>query len=733
MGFTSAFVPSNAVIMARACALLLTLSYIKMRKRQFNLQHLITRSLLIVFISVVIVSLAAFIVNTQKKRIFIQSNQDQLENSIALIMSLESNRLKQVVFDYTFWDEMIEFTHTNDSSWAKENIVPINQTYKTDIALILNTKENLVYKTSPLVNPILDSLKIPSQVLRSLYINRFVHYFIRIDTTVIEIHGATIHPNNDAKRETSPQGYFFVGKIIDREYLLNLEEITNTSIHTSADSVHTPLDVKTVKIACSKALLDHNEDVATYLHITKPLHFLSAYKKLSIILLGIFISAMALYFIILLAATKRWVLTPLGIVERALKEEDPDISIELESKGKEFSEIGQLINSSIAQKKALEFLKNKAEESERLKTSFLANMSHEIRTPLNGIVGFTELIVKHVPNDPKLEVYTSIIKSCSKDLLGIISDILDYSKLEANRISLNNENISTAAFLESLNLQYTKQKEVLGQKGVELRFAYNHSNIEVFADQQRVKQIVTNYINNAIKFTSSGHIEVGSFTIDNKAVIYVKDTGIGIAKERHKDVFERFIQVDSSEKKYGGTGLGLAISKGLASLMHGEVWVESELGKGATFYLSLPLSNKHYQQNLTDKSTESVALPDAINWFSKTLLVVEDDKNTVELVKTFLQSTEIRVVAFDNSKEAILFATQNEHHAVLMDIQLPGDMDGFEASKILKQKNPNVPIIVHTAFFTGEEKEKAIRSGCTACISKPYESSALLTELARVL
>ena len=148
--------------MARASALLLTLSYTKMRKRQFNLQHLITRSLLLVFVSVIIVSLATFIVNSQKKRIFIQSNQEQLESSIDLIMSLESKRLKQVTFDYTFWDEMIEFTHTNDTSWAEENIVPINKTYKTDIALVFNTNEKLIYKTCPIITPILDSIRIPS-------------------------------------------------------------------------------------------------------------------------------------------------------------------------------------------------------------------------------------------------------------------------------------------------------------------------------------------------------------------------------------------------------------------------------------------------------------------------------------------------------------------------------------------------------------------------------------------
>ncbi|MBN1989118.1 MAG: response regulator [Bacteroidales bacterium] len=704
-----------------------------MRKRQFNLQHLITRSLLIVFISVVIISLAAFILNDQKKQIFIQSNQEQLENSIDLIMSLESNRLKQVVFDYTFWDEMIEFIQTQDSVWATENIAPINRTYKTDIAQVFNAKGALVYKSSPLTTPILDSISIPLEYIERLYNDRFAHYFIRIDTTIIELHGATIHPNNDASRETSPQGYFFIGKIIDRDYLQNLEEITNTSIHTSADSIHTSLNANTVEIACSKALYNNNGEIAYYLHITKLLPFLSTYKKFSILLLGIVISAMFIYFLVLLAATNRWVRTPLRIVEKALKEENPSLSLELENKGKEFAEIGQLINSFIAQKKALEYLKNKAEESERLKTSFLANMSHEIRTPLNGIVGFTELIVKHVPSDPKLETYTGIIRSCSKDLLGIISDILDYSKLEANRITLNNETFSVKKFIENLSLQYSKQKETLMQKGVELRFAHNQAGFDLFADTQRTKQIITNYINNAIKFTNSGFIEVGAFTIDNKAIMYVKDTGIGIATERHKDVFDRFIQVDSSEKKFGGTGLGLAISKGLANLMHGEVWIESELGKGATFYLSLPLSNKHSQINYIDISTDRVEISDSINWSNKSMILVEDDKNTVELVETFLQPTGITIATFDDPKEAILYATQHEYSVVLMDIQLPGDMDGFEASKRLKRLNPNIPIIAHTAFFTGEEKEKALSSGCIACISKPYESKTLITELAKVL
>ena len=240
------------------------------------------------------------------------------------------------------------------------------------------------------------------------------------------------------------------------------------------------------------------------------------------------------------------------------------------------------INNETKLKQALK----KAQESDRLKSAFLANMSHEIRTPLNGILGFSEILASDSDLDDESRfMYSEIIKSSGDQLLGILNDILDISRIEAQQVELKIEQINIQEILEDLHKLYT---EKCTAKGLDLIIENNleASDTVIFGDIQRVYQVLANLINNAIKFTNKGDVIFG---LKNENTLYVKDTGIGIAKENHKKIFDRFIQVNpENDTRLGGTGLGLSICKSLLKMMHGKIWIESEEGKGSTFFFTLP-------------------------------------------------------------------------------------------------------------------------------------------------
>jgi PAS domain S-box-containing protein len=236
--------------------------------------------------------------------------------------------------------------------------------------------------------------------------------------------------------------------------------------------------------------------------------------------------------------------------------------------------------------------KEKAEESDRLKSAFLANMSHEIRTPLNSIIGFSELLTDSAFEDDQKTQFIETIIANGNNLLNIISDIVDISKIEAGEITIRNSKIQVKHFLDEIMAMHLMTVE-----GKKLQFnqTYDESLAEkeysVFADKERLQQIFNNLISNALKFTSEGFIEIGCRLVDDRIEFHVTDTGIGIPPEFHNKIFDRFRQVEASyTRKFGGNGLGLAISKNLIELMGGKIWVESEMGKGATFYFTLPIS-----------------------------------------------------------------------------------------------------------------------------------------------
>jgi signal transduction histidine kinase len=234
--------------------------------------------------------------------------------------------------------------------------------------------------------------------------------------------------------------------------------------------------------------------------------------------------------------------------------------------------------------------KEKAEESDRLKSAFLANMSHEIRTPLNSILGFSELLTDPELDSESRREFANLINSSGNNLLSIINDVLDISKIEAGQITLTANEFSAQRLISIIQKEYSLKAST---KGIELRLAPQATDQKfiVLSDEMRIKQVLINFIGNALKFTESGYIEIGVKLKKNNIQFHVKDTGIGIAREFHEKIFERFRQVEASNtRKYGGNGLGLAITKNLAELLGGRIWLESEVNQGSTFFFTLPES-----------------------------------------------------------------------------------------------------------------------------------------------
>jgi PAS domain S-box-containing protein len=375
--------------------------------------------------------------------------------------------------------------------------------------------------------------------------------------------------------------------------------------------------------------------------------------------------------------------------------------------------------------------KEKAEESDRLKTAFLQNMSHEIRTPMNAIIGFSELLMRNFNNKPKLEKYTSTIIQRSFDLLDIINDILDIAKIESGQLELSPVPCNIKHLFDELSSTFIglRMRQNKTEVNFKIEIAQALNNVDILVDDVKLKQILINLISNALKFTHKGKIEAGcKLYDDNFLLFYISDTGIGIPTEMQEYIFERFIQVDTSTARlYGGTGLGLAIVKGLTQLLGGKVWLESEFGKGSTFYFTIP--NKQIEQTNTTKFQLDYSGIQKFN--DKTFLIVEDDEQNSDYLKEILSESGANILQSPTGKEAIAIVKSRPIDLILMDIRLP-DMSGYTAICEILNFNPKSKIIAQTAYASNEERQKSLDAGCCEYISKPIIETKLTTIISKI-
>lgn len=374
----------------------------------------------------------------------------------------------------------------------------------------------------------------------------------------------------------------------------------------------------------------------------------------------------------------------------------------------------------------LRIAKEKAEVSDKLKTSFLQNLSHEIRTPLNGIMGFSQLL-KDFEDLSKDEIteYINLILSSSDRLLGIINDILEISSIDSGLMKMNYSEFSVfdiIQYLEGVFEGKISAKNLL----FNVEYPQKVAELTLNSDLDKILQILTNFLNNAIKFTDEGRIELYARAEYNGISISVKDTGIGIDKEYMNKIFERFWQYEAiSDVRYGGTGLGLSISKGLADALGFEIKASSELNTGSTFSLIIP------ESAFVKKSVETLELikteiPKPAGFSNLKILVAEDDDINFIYLEKILQHENMQYDWVKNGLEAVEIVKKNKYDIILMDLKMP-KMDGFDASRLIKSEFPNSIIIAQTAYSQAEDEKRARDSGCDAFIKKPINRDALLS------
>lgn len=368
----------------------------------------------------------------------------------------------------------------------------------------------------------------------------------------------------------------------------------------------------------------------------------------------------------------------------------------------------------------LQEAKMKAEEANKLKSSFLGNMSHEVRTPLNAILGFSQMLTfDHTPE--KRTEYVTFIEEASQNLLHIIEDLLDFSKLESGRVHLNVTQFKPNEVLLPLEAKFTNQLKLKPSKLVSLSFSCNcDEQCIIEADLERTRQLLSIFIDNAIKFTPSGEVHVKIEQVDEHIRFVCKDTGIGISADNQEVIFEQFRQLDSgTTRKFGGNGLGLSMAVKVARLLKTEIYVDSEEGVGSTFSFSLPY-NIPVGQN--DKDV------DVYDFTGKHLLIAEDKPVNYHILEEYLKDTHVTLSWAQNGAEAVELVTKKTFDAVLMDIQMPV-MDGIEATEKIREISNAVPVIAQTAYAFSEDAQKCLKAGCNDIITKPIVMHVLFEKL----
>ena len=405
-----------------------------------------------------------------------------------------------------------------------------------------------------------------------------------------------------------------------------------------------------------------------------------------------------------------------------------------ESDNKSVGIFGVMVDITKLKKAENELVKAKerAEESDRLKSTFLANMSHEIRTPMNGIIGFSELLKDDTITPDVKNEYIGYINSCSSSLINLIDEIIDISKIEAKQIKINKSEFLLDNLLNELLGFIEEEKRRKDKNQINIVLNKELENLHIYTDSNRLRQIFSNLLGNALKFTKSGSIEFGYLLQSKKNILfYVKDTGIGIPLEKQSLIFDRFKQLDEyNEKIERGAGLGLAISRSLVELLGGKIWIESTMGMGSTFYFTIPyVTNSVVNEPIIDTSISSF---DNI-WENKLILIAEDDDINFMFIKEALKKTGCNIIRAVNGEEAIdFFRKRKIIDLILLDIQMP-KKNGIEVLKYIRNTNKEIPIIVQTAYAMADEKTKCTEAGSNDYFSKPLHINKLMTAIEKYL
>lgn len=667
--------------------------------------------------------------NQQEKKVY-QSSKLQFQNEVNALLKLNSESHIAVIKDITYWDELVEFVNSQEKDWFKNSLSGVLRLYEVDYIGVYDLQGKFV--SSANTNKIKSSDFLEESALIDLQKQKILNYYQVTPDGVIEVFAATIHSSNDPyKIKTAPAGYLFIARSLDSDYISGLQKICNSKI--SIDKGNRVVQLNENKIPASFELLSWNKEKIASINFERDFDFSFNSTKKTLWILVIVLSVLLTLVIFYL---RIWIFTPLKLVTRILETNNKKAIKVLKKSSGEFGYIGKLFDVNIRQQQQLEVEKSKAEQSDKLKTAFLTNLSHEIRTPMNAILGFSDLLDSVSLSEIEKKEYLKIVKNSGKNLVSIIDDLIEMSKIDSNLVKPNATSIDIDEFMEDL---YNSLKVAI-PKEKKIAFVLLKSPLKVgkkiITDEVKLRQIIANLIVNAFKFTNSGYVKLSYQWNEfvNRLEFSVEDTGIGIEKENQELIFDRFRRVDGDYSiKVGGLGLGLAITKAYVEMLDGEINLVSELGKGSKFSFFIPFAydfssvkienEGKFSDDYEIKKLNSIA----------TILVAEDDNINFLLFQKLIKDYNCNVLRARDGEEAVEFSkNRKDIDIILMDIKMPR-LSGFDAFIKIRTFNKNTPIIAQTAFSASEEINKIKELGFDGYISKPIDKNKLFMILNNVL
>lgn len=669
---------------------------------------------LVSFGLLLIVVFLYFYMRVQEKAIF-KSSKELYENEINSLLKLNSESYSAVVVDATYWDEFVDFTNTKNLKWFNTSIAVLIDTYNVEYLSAYSAQGEFITKVSTLKIKTKDF--IPKEVFQRLKEKKFEKFYMRIPEGIVEIYGASIHPSNDPfKNKTKPAGYFIMTRLLDREYFANIEEICSSKIKFYTGNEQA---LKTVFTTISLQDINKKEVSKLYFKRSYDIDFYITKSILCTMALAILLAwAVFLYY------SNKWARLPLNLIKKILKKSDVTAIEDLKSIKGEFRYMGKLFEENFKQKAELISSKQKAEESDKLKSAFLMNLSHEIRTPMNAIVGFSDLLLDEKITEEEKQEFVRIVQHNSRSLLSIVDDLIEMSKIDSDLIKPNYSNVNLhnllkAAF-ESASFA-NKNANVV----VKLQEPNEIIKRSIITDAVKLNQIIINLLNNALKFTEEGFV-ILDYEVDEAQkliVFHVKDSGIGMPDDFKDKIFKRFNKINAKKISANeGLGLGLAISKSYVEMLGGTISVETKEGLGSTFTFAIPLQ-------YAEKDTDEVEKVHHIVNFSlgneEVVLVAEDDNINFKLIEKLLKIFNFTVIRAKDGLEAVeICRTNSDIDLVFMDIKMP-NLDGYGAFEKIREFNQTLPIIAQTSYSFPEEVEKIKQLGFNDFISKPLDKERL--------
>lgn len=658
-----------------------------------------------------------YYINKTEKEAY-QNAVELFESKINQLLLLESKPILTAINNDTNWDEFVDFTSTKDKRWYDETISNELKIYAADYLGVYDANKQFITRTPTPVIKTLDF--VPKQAMEYLDKIGIGKFYLQIPEGIVEVTGATIHASDDPlKTKTKTSGYFFAVRLINGKFIKNLENITSSKIKILA-AKEVVSEQRHVVSAVYPLRDSQNKLIGRFLFERK----FEVYFENTLNILYAIIVVFILYLIMSIFYTQKLVYRPLYLVRKALEKNSKSAINELKKTSGEFSYIGNLFEENSNQKLALIKAKIKAEEGDLLKASFLANLSHEIRTPMNAINGFTELILNTELTEKERVEYLNVIQNNGKNLVSIIDDLIEMSKIDSNQIFPNFTEIN----LESCIVELYKTVKVTIPKNKPVKIKLIKSTLpaeyNIITDEIKLKQVIINLLTNAIKYTDEGLVTFSYEIDENENLIHftIQDTGSGIDEDQHKHVFDRFKRVENDKTiKVGGLGLGLSISKAYIEILGGAISLESEVGVGSTFYFSIPLKYAKVEHIVV----KSIREKESVKSENKVILIAEDDNINFLLFQKMMQNKGYEVIRAHDGQEAVDICINNSNiDLVLMDIKMPV-MNGFEAIEQIRPIRPQLPIIAQTAYSSSEDKVKITKAGFDDYITKPLNRERL--------